>query len=304
MEFITRAIVTIGIAAAICARPATAQNLNIFTVHPVTFPSQYRMTVAGNLYIRNHLSLSINTSVIVSTNLYATKLAEQGFVTLSINVSFWGGSEGEPRNAVAPDLYAESSSVVVDFLGTEDFVDRERIGGFRICGSESFIIINRNGLRRAQSFEQRKESINTASQQRWNETDGGAIRYTGGTPQAITNSSTAVDREFFDFYRTPRGEFTPEGSLPTLTTYPTLSSNVKFMNVYPFNDIDSISPRPLLFIAGDLAHSRAFSEDAYALAAEPKELYWVPSAGYVDLYDRVQLIPFEKLTQFFRTSLV
>ena len=85
--------------------------------------------------------------------------------------------------------------------------------------------------------------------------------------------------------------------------YPTLTSNVKFMNFYSFNDIETISPRPLLFITGDLAHSREFSEDAYKLAAEPKELYIVPGAGHVDLYDRVNYIPFDKLTAFFAKNL-
>lgn len=75
------------------------------------------------------------------------------------------------------------------------------------------------------------------------------------------------------------------------------------MNFYPFNDIDSISLRPLLFIASDQAHSREFSEYAYTRAREPKELFWVAGAGHVDLYDRVGLIPFDKLTQFFRANL-
>ena len=74
---------------------------------------------------------------------------------------------------------------------------------------------------------------------------------------------------------------------------------VKFLNFHPFNDIETISPRPLLFIAGDHAHSREFSEEAYKLAAEPKELVIVPNAGHVDLYDRVEIIPFDKLTTFF-----
>ncbi|MNE63747.1 hypothetical protein D3C80_1591180 [compost metagenome] len=84
---------------------------------------------------------------------------------------------------------------------------------------------------------------------------------------------------------------------------PTQTSNVKFMNFYPFNDIESISPRPLLFIAGAQAHSREFSEDAYKRAAEPKELLIIPDAGHVDLYDRVNLIPFAKLTTFFKSNL-
>jgi fermentation-respiration switch protein FrsA (DUF1100 family) len=75
------------------------------------------------------------------------------------------------------------------------------------------------------------------------------------------------------------------------------------MNFYPFNDIETISPRPLLFISGDQAHSREFSQDAYDRAAEPKELVWVAGAGHVDLYDRVEMIPFERLGAFFRKHL-
>lgn len=75
------------------------------------------------------------------------------------------------------------------------------------------------------------------------------------------------------------------------------------MNIYPFNDLDMISPRPMLFIAGDQAHSKEFSEDAYRRAAEPTELFIVPGAGHVDLYDRVNLIPFGKLDAFFKQSL-
>jgi fermentation-respiration switch protein FrsA (DUF1100 family) len=75
------------------------------------------------------------------------------------------------------------------------------------------------------------------------------------------------------------------------------------MNFYPFNDIETISPRPLLFVSGDQAHSREFSEDAYARAAEPKELFWVEGAGHVDLYDRTGLIPWEKFSRFFRANL-
>jgi len=136
------------------------------------------------------------------------------------------------------------------------------------------------------------------------EFNGGAIQYTGGTVLALAADTHPIQREFYDFYRTPRGEFTPKGASARTTTQPTLTSNVKFMNFYPFNDIETISPRPILFITGDQAHSKEFSEDAYKRAAEPKELYVVPGAGHVDLYDRVTLIPFDKLTSFFRKHLV
>ena len=136
-----------------------------------------------------------------------------------------------------------------------------------------------------------------AAQQRDVEFTGGDVKYVGGTPFELDDQSTAIDREFYDFYRTARG------NSPDTSTQPTLSSNVRFMNFYPFEDIETISPRPMLFITGDQAHSREFSEQAYQLAAEPKQLVIVPGAGHVDLYDRTDLIPFDTLATFFQTNL-
>src|SRR5699024_5539393 len=98
--------------------------------------------------------------------------------------------------------------------------------------------------------------------------------YTSGTLNEITADLPLVAYKFYDFYCTSRGGFTPEGSTPELMTHLTLSSNVKFMNFYPFNDIETISPRLMLLISDDQAHSRKLSEDAYACAAELKELFW------------------------------
>lgn len=306
------------------------------SMQKVAFKNQYKMNVAGNLFSPNNLDRSkTNPAIIVghpmgavkeqSSNLYAAKLAEQGFVTLSLDLSFWGESEGQTRNMVSPEIYAEDFSAAVDFLGTRTFVDRNRIGVLGICGSGSFVIsaakidprmkavatvsmydmgaASRNALNHSQTVEQRKKIIAEAAEQRYVEATGGETQYTGGTVHALNADTHPIQREFFDFYRTPRGEFTPAGSSPLLTTHPTLSSNVKFMNFYPFNDIETISPRPMLFITGDKAHSKEFSEDAYKRAGQPKELVIVPNAGHVDLYDRVTLIPFDKLTSFFRSNL-
>ncbi|WP_369933123.1 alpha/beta hydrolase [Xanthomonas tesorieronis] len=302
----------------------------------VSFRNQYRMTIVGNLFLPRERKAGVRYPAIIvghpmgavkeqSSNLYAQKLAEQGFVTLAIDQSFWGESEGEPRNAVAPDLYAEAFSAAVDYLGSQAFVDRERIGVLGICGSGSFVIsaakidprmkaiatvsmydmgaANRNALNHAQSVAQRKQIIAAAARQRDVEFAGGKTEYTGGTVHALDAQTPPIQREFYDFYRTARGEFTPAGSSPALTTHPTLTSNVKFMNFYPFNDIETIAPRPMLFIAGDQAHSKEFSEEAYRLAGQPKELYWVKGAGHVDLYDRTDLIPFDKLASFFKRNL-
>lgn len=302
----------------------------------VSFPNQYKMQVAGNLFLPKDMKEGETYPAIIvghpmgavkeqSANLYATKMAERGFVTLSIDLSFWGGSDGEPRNAVLPELYAESFGAAVDFLGTRPFINREHIGVIGICGSGSFAIsaakidprlkavvtvsmynmgaANRNGLNHALTLEQRKQIITEAAEQRYVEFLGGETKYTSGTVHELTEQSTPIEREFYEFYRTSRGEFTPEGTDPLTTTHPTFSSNVKFMNFYPFADIETISPRPMLFITGENAHSREFSEDAYKRAAEPKELYIVPGAGHVDLYDRVSLIPFDKLEAFFKEYL-
>jgi hypothetical protein len=302
----------------------------------VTFKNQYQMKVVGNLFIPKDMNQNAkNPAIIVghpmgavkeqSADLYAQKLAEQGFVTLSLDLSFWGESEGQPRNAVLPDVYAEDFSAAVDFLGTRPFVDRERIGVLGICGSGSFVIsaakldprmkaiatvsmydmgtANRNALHHSLTVQQRKEIIATAAEKRYAEFTSGKTEYTSGTVHQLTADTDPIQREFYDFYRTPRGEYTPEGGSPLLTTHPTLTSNIKFINFYPFNDIETISPRPMLFIAGENAHSREFSEEAYRLAGQPKELFIVPGAGHVDLYDRVNLIPFDKLTKFFRDNL-
>jgi hypothetical protein len=307
------------------------------TMEKVSFDNQYRMKIVGNLFLPRDRKPGMKHAAIIvghpmgavkeqSSDLYAQKLAEQGFVTLAIDQSFWGESEGQPRNAVAPDIYAEAFSAAVDFLGTQAFVDRERIGVLGICGSGSFVIsaakidprmkaiatvsmydmgaVNRNGLNHSQTVEQRKAIIAAAAWQRWVEAAGGETKYTSGTVHKLDANTPAIQREFYDFYRTPRGEFTPKGSSRELTTHPTLTSNVKFMNFYPFNDIETISPRPMLFIAGDQAHSKEFSEEAYKLAGQPKELYWVKNAGHVDLYDRTDLIPFDKLAAFFKQNLI
>ncbi|WP_069083324.1 alpha/beta hydrolase [Pseudomonas sp. TCU-HL1] len=309
---------------------------NQVTMQKVTFKNQYQMTVAGNLLVPKNLDRNVQHAAIVvghpmgavkeqSANLYATKMAEQGFVTLSIDLSFWGESEGQPRNAVSPDIYTEDFSAAVDFLRSQPFVDKERVGAIGICGSGSFVIsaakidpriraiatvsmydmgaANRNGLRHAVSVEDRKAAIAAAVAQRDAEFAGGAISYTSGTVHQLDEDTHPIQREFYDFYRTPRGEFTPASSSPQLTTHPTLTSNVKFMNFYPLSDIETISPRPMLFITGETAHSREFSEEAYRLAGQPKELLVVPGAGHVDLYDRVGLIPFDKLTAFFKQNL-
>src|SRR4051794_7704293 len=172
------------------------------TAQQVTFKNQYGMNVAGNFFLLKALDQSVRHPAIVvghpmgavkeqSANLYAQKLAEQGFVTMSLDLPFWGESEGQPRNAVLPDLYAEAFSAAVDFLGTRPFVNRARIGALGICGSGSFVIsaakidprmkaiatvsmydmgaASRDALNHSLTLKQRKKIIAEAAEQRYAE---------------------------------------------------------------------------------------------------------------------------------------
>lgn len=222
MKTVGSTIAVLSLMSSVNPMSAMAQNMSYgadnfyrsdrVTVQPITFPTQNQITVAGNLFFSNQPNRSVDSPAIIvghpmgavkeqSSNLYAQKLAEQGFVTVSLDLPFWGGSEGVPRNAVSPEFYAEAFSAAVDYLGMQDFIDRERIGALGICGSGSFVIsaakidprmkaiatasmydmgaVTRNGLRNSQSVEQRKEVTAAAVQQRWAEAAGGAIAYTG-----------------------------------------------------------------------------------------------------------------------------
>lgn len=306
------------------------------TEQKVTFKNQYSMQVAGNLVTPKNLDRNGRAPAIIvghpmgavkeqSAMLYAQKLAEQGFVTLAIDLPFWGESEGQPRNLVAPEMYSEAFSAAADYLGTREFIDPNRIGVLGICGSGGFAVsaakmdprlraiatvsmydmgaVTRNGLNHSLALQQRKDLLAKAAEQRYEEFSTGKGIFLNYLPPQPDANTDPVTREFWDFYRRPRGIAIPVGRTLEQTQNRMLTSEVRFVNFYPFNDIETISPRPLLFIAGDQAHSREFSEDAYKRAAEPKELVRVPGAGHVDLYDRVNMIPWDKLTSFFNQHL-
>lgn len=300
------------------------------TSQKVLFYNRLGILVVGDLYLPVNLDAKKKHPAIISSHpyggvkeqsggLYAQTMAERGFVALAIDLSYNGESGGQPRHVSTPEGYVEDIQAAVDFIGTRPFVDRDRIGVIGICGSGGFAVsaaaidprikaiatvsmydmgrANRQGLNDVITLEQRKERLQYISEQRWREFEGAPTEYVIGTPERITAGTDTVGREFFDYYRTPRGQH------PSSTTGTSLNSTPALMNFFPFANMELISPRPLLFIAGEHAHSRYFSEDAYKLALEPKELYIVPGAGHVDLYDRVELIPFDKLESFFKENL-
>ena len=318
--------------------PKGADNFYVsdrVTTQAVSFPSQFGLKVAATLHLPKGAAPGARLPALVvghpmgavkeqAATLYAVKLAERGYAALAIDLLCWGESEG-PRNLVSPDLYAESFSAAVDWLATQPFADPARIGAVGICGSGSFALAAakidpriravatasmydmgsaaRHGLKAAPlSLRDRQGLCAQAAAQRTAEARGAGPRYVGGTALTLEEAADPIALEFYGWYRTPRGAFTPKGATQETTTKPTLASNVRFMNFYPFEDLDLLSPRPVLFVTGAEAHSREFSEEAYRRAAEPKRLIVVPGANHVDLYDRVDLIPFDALDAFFKAA--
>ena len=316
--------------------PSGAANFHVsdrVATRAVAFPSQFGLKVAANLHLPKGVAPGTRLPAIVvghpmgavkeqAANLYAVMLAERGYAALAIDLLCWGASEG-PRNLVSPDLYAESFSAAVDWLTTQPFAEPARIGAVGICGSGSFALAAakidpriravatasmydmgtaaRHGLRAAPIDLRARQALCTqAAAQRTAEANGAAPKYVGGTVLTLAEATDPIALEFYGWYRTPRGEFTPPGAPREATTKPTLASNVRFMNFHPLEDLDLLTPRPVLFIAGSEAHSREFSEEAYRRAAEPKRLLIVPGANHVDLYDRIDLIPFDAIDAFFK----
>ncbi len=302
-------------------------------LYRVSFSNQFGMEIVGYMFVPDDLKGKAKAIVVghpmgaskeQGAANYAAALASKGFVTLAVDQQFWGESGGYPRHAILPDLYAETFNAAVDFLGTRDFVNPDEIGILGVCGSGSFVIsaakidprmkavatvsmynigeMRRSGINHSMGLDQRKKIIEQGAQQRYNDFLGKDQAFTGGSPAKLTPDMSPTQQHSYQYY-SERGKFDVPGEPPEIYTRSDMPSNIKFMNFYPFVDIETISPRPMLFIIGENAHSRYFSEDAYKKAAEPKELVVIPKAGHFDLYDKEEFMPVDKLDEFFNKKL-
>ena len=258
-----------------------------------------------------------------SSGLYANTMAERGFAALAFDPSYTGESGGEPRNVGSPDINTEDFSAAVDFLGLQTSVDRNRIGMIGICGWAGMALnataidkrlkqllppvcmichgLMQKGYYDQLTLEQRTKMLEQMGQQRWADAEKGTpAPSTNNLPEKLTGNEPQFVVDYFNYYKTPRG-FHPN-SLNSNGAW-TATNDLSFMNMPLLTYIKEISPRPVLLIAGEKAHSRYFSEDAYKAAAEPKELMIIPNAVHVDLYDKLDVIPFDKLTAFFTEHL-
>jgi hypothetical protein len=297
----------------------------------VTFTNRYGIVLAGDLYLPKQRAGRRLPALAVSgpfgavkeqsSGLYAQIMAERGFAALAFDPSFTGESGGSPRNVASPDINTEDFSAAVDYLGVHPTVDRERIGVLGICGWGGMALnaaaadkrvkavavstmydmsrVMSRGYNDSVTPEERHETLERLSRQRWQDAANGSPAY-GPTMNELKGGEAQFLVDYHDYYRTPRGfharAVNSNGSW-------TVTSPLSFMNMPLLTYVEEIAPRPVLFIHGEKAHSRYFSETAYAAAAEPKELMIVPGASHTDLYDRVEIIPFDKLTTFFRQHL-
>ena len=272
-----------------------------------------------------------------ASGLYAQELAVRGFVSIAFDPSFGGESGGEVRNTASPDIFTEDYSAAVDYIGLLPYVDRERIGAVGICGLSGMAITAAGTDTRIKAVatfsmydmshdmskghmdyyteEQRNKIKKYLGEQRWKDAENGTFALgnheitfdednepiTGmmDIPEELTEGADPAFAAFYNYYavraKHPRAVNFVSSWIATMP--------VSFWNFPLMANIKEVSPRPILLVAGEKAHSRYYSEDAYAGALEPKELVIVPGADHVDLYDNMEKIPFDKLEQFFNTNL-
>lgn len=305
---------------------------NKVTRQKVTFKNRYGITLSGDLYLPKNRTGELLAALAISgpfgavkeqsSGLYAQNMAERGFAVVAFDPSYTGESGGEPLNVASPDINTEDFCAAIDFLGLQSFVDRNKVGIIGICGFggmglnataidkrvKAVAVTSMYDMSRVMSkgyydtmtSEQRSQLLEQLGQQRWEDAKNGTPKYPENGLVQTTEKSPQFVKEYYDYYKTERG-FHPR-SINSNGSW-TATTALSFMNFPLMTYIKEISPRPILIIAGENAHSRYFSEDAYNAANEPKELLIIPGAVHVDLYDRIDIIPFDKLEAFFRTNL-
>lgn len=306
---------------------------NEVKVQKVKFTNRYGITLAGDLYLPKNLGKTQKLPAIAisgpfgavkeqASGFYAQTLAQKGFITLAFDASYTGESGGNPRNVASPDINTEDFSAAVDFLSNFTNVDSNKIGILGICGFGGFALnaaamdtrikavvtstmydmsrVNANGYNDSMDAKARyklKESLNA---QRTKDFKNGTFAKADGLPQKLSGDEPQFIKDYFDYYKTPRGFHSR--SINSNGNW-NLTSSLSFINM-PILAYSSEIQSPVLIIHGDKAHSKYFSQDAYKkLKGKNKELLLIKDANHTDLYDNAQKIPFDKIEAFFSANL-
>lgn len=303
----------------------------------VKFHNRYGIELAGDLYLPQNATGKL-AAVAVSgpfgavkeqcSGLYAEELASRGFAALAFDPSFIGESGGAVRNVASPDINTEDFSAAVDFLATQDFVDGEKIGILGICGFGGMALnaaamdtrikatvtstmydmsrVNAKGyFDSTDSADARYEMKQALNAQRTQDYQSGTYARAGGVVDPLPEDAPFFLKDYYDYYKTQRGY--TERSLNSNDGW-NVTSSLSFVNMPILHYTNEIRSA-VLMLHGEKAHSCYFSRDAFAHMVEGnpytsnKELLIIPDAVHTDLYDRKDIIPFDKITSFFHAYL-
>lgn len=298
----------------------------------VTFHNRYGITLAADMYTPRGAEGKLPAIAVSgpfgavkeqSSGLYAQKMAELGFLTIAFDPSYTGESGGTPRYVASPDINTEDFCAAVDFLSVQENVDSERIGIIGICGWGGMAInaaaidtrikataamtmydmtrVNANGYFDSEDSEQaRFEKKKAMNAQRIEDYKSGSYALAGGVVDPLPEDAPQFVKDYYAYYKTPRGYHSR--SLNSNGGW-NVTSSLSFLNM-PILQYSSEIRSAVLLVHGEKAHSRYFNETAYSkLTGDNKELLIIPGANHTDLYDQMDIIPFEKLNAFFTAYL-
>ena len=298
----------------------------------VTFHNKYGITLAADMYVPKNADGKLPAIAVCgpfgavkeqAAGLYAQTMAERGFLTIAFDPSFTGESGGQPRYMASPDINTEDFMAAVDFLSLQDNVDSEKIGIIGICGWGGMAIntaaldtrikatvastmydmtrVNAKGYFDAEDSEEaRYEKRKALNAQRITDYKNGSYALGGGVVDPLPEDAPFFVKDYYDYYKTERG-YHPR-SLNSNGGWNMIGCQ-SFMNM-PILQYAGEIRNAVLIIHGEKAHSCYFSKDAYRLLkGDNKELMIIPNAVHTDLYDRTDVIPFDKMTDFFTEHL-